>query len=336
MTQSSSGISVTPARRYASEVGRGWPVGVAPQPGELLSSWLHRLALANGVPSRYFGRVLGFNGAGWPDRLDRALPEHVLNLLADQTGVPADIISGLALGPDPLVRLRLRLKIKSRKGPSSTPQMTRLQYCPTCLAEDQTPYFRRDWTLATRVSCFRHTRLLRDRCPHCEGAIAPSRQNRLLPQHVCVWCAGDLRKRTRRVEHNVPQFEQLIGDLLRLHVAGHSLPGKTALPVLLGAACFTLGAECKSIAQMPLRDRHRLFSQLVDGVMLYHLHPDHRATALWAQLAQAAPKHTELSKSFTAKVMARTTPRRDSPPARPNLSDLLQAINRIYSSRRVS
>lgn len=173
MTLSLSGISVTLAHRYASEVGRGWPLHVTPQPGELLSSWLHRMALANGVPPRYFGRVLGLNGAGWSERLDRTLPEHVLNLLADQTGVPADIISGLALGPDPLVRLRLRLKIKSRKGPTSTPQITRLQYCPTCLAEDQTPYFRRGWTLATRVSCFRHGRLLRDRCPHCEVGIAP-------------------------------------------------------------------------------------------------------------------------------------------------------------------
>lgn len=172
--------------------------------------------------------------------------------------------------------------------------------------------------------------------PTVKSALPPSRQDRLLPQHVCVWCGNDLRKRTRRVEHDVQQFEQLIDDLLRLYVAGHPLPGKSALPALLGTACFTFGAERKSIAQLPLWDRHRLFCQFVDGSMTSHLRHDHRAAAFWMRLAQVAPKLTKLTKSFTAKVMAQTTLRRDSPPARPNLSDLLQAISRIYSSRRVS
>jgi 3-phenylpropionate/cinnamic acid dioxygenase small subunit len=302
-------------------------VGVTPAPGELLSSWLHRLALANGVPPRYFGRVLGLSGADWSERLDRALPKHVLDSLVDRAEVPAAEISGLALGPDPLTRLRLRLKIKPQKIPTSAPRITRLQYCPTCLMEDQAPYFRRGWTLATRVSCLHHGRRLRDRCPHCSGGIAPSRQDQLLPQHICVWCGCDLRKRTVRVAHDVQQLERLIEDLLRLHVAGYSLPEKSTLPALLSTACFTFGTEHKSIAQLPLRDRHHLFCQLAEGSMRNHLRPDHRATAFWMRLAQVAPKHTGLTKTLSKMLIIRTTARRDIRTVRKRVEQILTGVH---------
>lgn len=59
MTSTAPRIYVSPARRYSVAAGHRWPVEVRPAPGELLSSWLHRVAHANGVPPRYFGAVLG-------------------------------------------------------------------------------------------------------------------------------------------------------------------------------------------------------------------------------------------------------------------------------------
>lgn len=70
-------ITVSPARHYRVATGRRWPVEVRPAPGELLSSWLHRLAYANGVPPRYFGAVLGAAGENWSAQLDRHLPDAV-------------------------------------------------------------------------------------------------------------------------------------------------------------------------------------------------------------------------------------------------------------------
>ena len=334
MNRSSPGITVTPARRYASEVGRGWPVDVAPAPGELLSSWLHRLALANGVPARYFGRVLGLRGASWSTRLDRALPEHVLNFLVEQTRVPAEDIAGLALVPDPLARLRLRLLTVSQARQASGPQVTSLQYCPACLREDHAPYFRRGWTLATRVTCFRHGCQLRDICPTCGGGVAPSRQDRLVPQQICVWCGGDLRKATARAEHDVQQLERLLNDLLRLHVAGHRLPGKTSLPTLLGSACFTFGDELKSMAHLSIRDRLRLFRQLTDGPMPFHWQCENPGAALWARIARTAPTFPGLASSFSKRVILRNSAEQNTRPARPDLTDLLQAIGRLQSNRR--
>lgn len=87
MNKEAPGITVSPARRYRAVAGQRWPVEVRPAPGELLSSWLHRLAHANGVPPRYFGAVLGAPGGNWSARLDRHLPETSRRLILDHTSL---------------------------------------------------------------------------------------------------------------------------------------------------------------------------------------------------------------------------------------------------------
>ena len=71
---------------------------VRPAPGELLSSWLNRLAHANGVPPRYFGAVLGVAGETWSAQLDRHLPDAVRRLLLDHTSICPDEIVAQILG----------------------------------------------------------------------------------------------------------------------------------------------------------------------------------------------------------------------------------------------
>jgi hypothetical protein len=46
-----------------------------------------------------------------------------------------------------------------------------IQYCPACLAEDRTPYFRRRWRLVVSTCCPRHGVILADRCPVCGGTL---------------------------------------------------------------------------------------------------------------------------------------------------------------------
>ena len=97
-----TGIFVTPAERYESAAGSRWPVSIMPAPGELLSSWLHRLAYANGIPPHYFGALLGAPGQNWSTRLDRALPDRILRLLGEHTHIPLEDITALTVAPDPL------------------------------------------------------------------------------------------------------------------------------------------------------------------------------------------------------------------------------------------
>ncbi|WP_074837538.1 TniQ family protein [Marinovum algicola] len=336
MNQSASEITVTPARDYGNEVGQGWPVVVAPVPGELLSSWLHRLAMANGIPPQYFGRVLDVAVGDWSAKLDRDLPGRILNLLVERTRLPTEDIDGLALNRDPLARLRLRHNSGSGDPGTSTAQFNRLQYCPVCLKEDLAPYFRRGWTLATRVSCFRHGCRLRDHCPTCRGGIAPVRQNRLLPQHFCVWCDADLRKPTLPAEYNVHRLERLLDDLLRMHVAGHGLHGRTSLPAMLGTVCFTFDGEPKSISRLPIRDRYLFFRQLTEGMMPLQKYSEHPAIELWTRIALAASKHSDLVASLSAEILSQITPGTKKRSGHPDLTALQRAIIRLHSNRRTS
>ena len=336
MTQSASEITVTPARDYGNEVGQGWPVVVEPAPGELLSSWLHRLAMANGIPPQYFGRVLDVAGGDWSAKLDRDLPGRILNLLVERTRLPTEDIDGLALNRDPLTRLRMRQTTGSGDARASTARVNRLQYCPACLKEDRAPFFRRGWTLATRVSCFRHGCSLRDQCPACGGGIAPSRQNRLLRQQFCVWCDADLRKPTLPAEYDVQRLERLIDDLLRMHVAGHGRHGNPSLPAMLGAACFTFNGEPTAISRLPHRVRYVLFRQLADGMTHLQKRSVHPAIDLWTRIARAAPKHSDLVALLSAEITSQITPGTKTRSRHPDLADLQQVIVRLHSNRRTS
>lgn len=188
MTGPAPRISVSSARRYGVVAGRRWPVNVKPAPGELLSSWLHRLAHANGVPPRHFGTVLGVAGEAWSVQLDRHLPEAVRRLLLEHTSICPEELDGLCLGPSQLSVLLLRRRTRPQDAGTSTSQSFWLQYCPTCLRDDEVSYFRRSWTLATRVSCFHHGCRLRDRCLSCGQGLAPFKQVRLVSQQTCAFC----------------------------------------------------------------------------------------------------------------------------------------------------
>jgi hypothetical protein len=118
MTSIAPRITVSPAHRYGMATGSRWPVDVKPAPGELLSSWLHRLAHANGVPPRYFGTVLGVAGEAWSTQLDRHLPEAVRRLLLAHTSICPEELDGLCLGPSQLSALRLRLRTRPRDAPT--------------------------------------------------------------------------------------------------------------------------------------------------------------------------------------------------------------------------
>ncbi|KPH04474.1 hypothetical protein CO657_23550 (plasmid) [Rhizobium acidisoli] len=175
--------------RYRDAVSDRWPVTVMPQPDELLSSWLHRIAYANGVAPRAFARVLGLNPGMWSAALDLRLPADIVQLLSANTGITPTQLSAMTLSHGVPRKLLLPLRNNGRQWSS-----TWLQFCCRCLAEDAQPYFRRRWRLATRVSCTKHGCRLRDRCPSCHCGIAVFDQAELVPQHYCVPCGYDLRR----------------------------------------------------------------------------------------------------------------------------------------------
>lgn len=185
-------IEIQPSR--AARAPERWPAAVEPEPDELLSSWLNRLALAHGLPPRAFGASLGLGGGAWSGRLDLAPPAALLDRLARRTGLAAAGIAALSFRDFGARALLLPMRTTAPPRRKDGWRATWLQACPSCLAEDQNPYFRRAWRLATTIFCPRHARRLIDRCPACRQALAPFDQAALAPQHFCAHCLFDLRR----------------------------------------------------------------------------------------------------------------------------------------------
>lgn len=185
--------------------GEVWPAHPQPRPDELFSSWLARLAHANGLSPHVLCAL------EWPGRrllhvdLDRGAIPDVLERFTRRASAPSARVQETTLAAltgrlyeryEPAGRVRWLLPWANRLGKRGG-----CQFCPECLVEDgEDPYLRRAWRLSLTTACVRHRRLLRDACPGCGSALAPfwclvSRRG--LPVEVpvaaCRRCGYDLR-----------------------------------------------------------------------------------------------------------------------------------------------
>lgn len=330
MTSTAPRITVSPAHRYGMATGRCWPGDVKPAPGELLSSWLHRLAHANGVPPRYFGAVLGATGEAWSAQLDRYLPEAVRRLLLDHTSICPEELDGLCLGPSQLSVLRLRLRSRPLDAGTSTAQSTWLQYCPVCLRDDEVPYFRRSWTLATRVSCFHHGCRLRDRCPSCGQGLTPFKQARIVSQQNCASCDAPLTKPTGPVSPGTRRLERLIDDLLRLDTTGRAQGDRKSFAKRLAKCPVPTTAAKSTIVYLSHRVRHDFYRRLSEG-RIESESESHRVSGpliLWARLASAAENHKGLVGLLADRLTGTAGLERTASLKLPAMQELLEARSR--------
>ncbi len=251
-------VAIEIRERYGDVVKDRWPVSVDPLPDELLSSWINRLALANGMAPRPFSRVIGCGDGMWAPRLDLHLPSHLATFLCEQSGLPSEAISTMILSSWALTPLLLPLRESVHRGRS-----TWIQYCPQCLAEDETPYFRRQWRLASRVSCFAHGCGLRDRCPACRTAISSYHQEDLVPQHFCASCGYDLRAAPRvSIKSDARRLERVIGDILKVEAAGRFAETSDLISRIRRALVATGSGLAVSITSLSTSARIRCFEAL--------------------------------------------------------------------------
>ncbi len=148
-----------------------------------------------------------------------------------------------------------------------------LQFCPQCLAEDEEPYFRREWRLATTIVCARHGSRLLDRCPACGQGLAPINQASLRPQNDCATCGFDLANAkaprlgmvARRAAANLAELARRVTDANPAVVdAILALPAK--LYPLRPAALTTLSTSDRARALPALaREIDRLIGAATKG-----------------------------------------------------------------------
>lgn len=152
------------------------PCTLQPGEGELLSSWLVRLAHAHQVKVYSFCKHLWPEVAIWDRDIDKLAPAVLLDILAVRTLTPVQRIIQTTLPP--LIERLTGERLTARQAHASwmmpvgvyhrTHQKRGLVYCPQCLKRDgPTPYYRVNWRLAFYVVCPTCGIYLHEECPVC-------------------------------------------------------------------------------------------------------------------------------------------------------------------------
>lgn len=214
---------------------KSWAVRPKPQDDELLSSWVTRIANANGISPFQLWKILvselEIEGISNSDLkveywgIDDIVDENIFNLLSERTSTVVERVKGLSLESfsvielQPLTSRRHNMWILPRKGTSNS-TLAGIQFCPECLSEDLIPYFRRKWRLSFVFSCLKHKRLLFDRCPKCHRSLKFF-VSELKEKHqvnktflTCCYCKYDLRKAKLYRKKKLDEQEILIQSTL--------------------------------------------------------------------------------------------------------------------------
>lgn len=332
MTIFEGGPTVAIRARYDEVVSDRWPVFVRPQPGELLSSWVHRLAFANGIAPRSFGRVLGFSGGMWSPSLDMNFQSDAVNILSAHTGISLPQLFTMSLKGSPLKRLLLPLRDDGRRRGSAW-----LQFCPQCLADDAHPYFRRQWRLSTRISCQHHRCGLRDRCPSCRSRLAAFNQVELVPQHFCVTCGFDLRQASKvSISPFVRSLDQCIHDICRLEAITGSLLNNSLIRRLLAIPDICRQYPAASLVSLSTSARIRCFARLAMRPNDWLIEDDDAVVALWRRSILSTDGHASLIGLLANALERKRLRLRPAQPRQPTteLSTLLTAYLRMMENPR--
>ncbi|MET3712660.1 Zn ribbon nucleic-acid-binding protein [Sphingomonas trueperi] len=166
-----------------------------PWPDEVLSSWLHRIALGNSVKLHSFCHLLWPGKQLWNRDLDTLADQSFVSGLSSLSGTNFDAgwntsLQAFTGSVFPNVRangvtrglLPLGIYHRTRRGFGA-------QWCPQCLENDSTPYYRRNWRLSFVTSCPKHATILSDHCSQCETPAVPHKSI----DHECHVCGHNRR-----------------------------------------------------------------------------------------------------------------------------------------------
>ncbi len=174
------------------------PVHLKPKDGELLSSWLARLASGHGLAPNTFCSLI-WSSYRLPGDIDLIDDPKILKILSKGTGTPMKRVVATTLSA---YRDRLYDPDDERRPwimpVDDVPRNLAfgLQFCPQCLSDDKEPYFRFRWRLAFVTICERHLTPLMDSCSQCGACIANlTKRNTSRPIQMlsCPSCKTDLR-----------------------------------------------------------------------------------------------------------------------------------------------
>ena len=186
------------------------PAYSKPRDGELLSSWIVRMAYDHYLKSHVFCNLVFPKTPIWNRDIDRMAPRSIVETLSRITptsvqGVEQCLLTSYEgtifqkLNPNGATKWILPHGIYHRKRKDNG-----LMYCPTCLSNDlKVPYFRKVWRLSLFVVCPKCGYMLEDCCPRCGSPIVFFRNDLgnknadlAKPLSRCYSCSFDLKETT--------------------------------------------------------------------------------------------------------------------------------------------
>lgn len=213
---------------------------------------------------------------------------------------------------------------------------TWMQYCPDCLAADDAPYFRRQWRLASRVSCFAHGCGLRDRCPACHAGVAAFGQGELVPQHFCARCRFDLRAAPKAlVKAAARRLERAIADICWVEAARASPKTSDAVSRVLSMPVAAEVRSGRTPTNLSTAARIRCFEALAAKSPDWLVNDMDSAGAYRRWMIVAAGGHDALIARFANFLETHQgSPRRKRSPPAADRSALFAAYFRIMQPER--
>lgn len=173
--------------------------GVFPHAGELLSSYLLRLAFAHSADHYRFYSALLPRRQIWNRDVDRGFPDNLASLLVERCSLTPAVVESMTLRPYEQAIAsgwqKPTMGTATWINPIGICHRTRtlhgLQACPKCLAE-RTVY-QRCWRLSFVTWCAVHSVALVCACPGCGSPIVPHRQ--MPGTNICHRCHVDWMRR---------------------------------------------------------------------------------------------------------------------------------------------
>lgn len=153
------------------------PVRFAPEPGELFSSWLVRLAMAHVTKLHSFSKFLFPSSQIWNRDIDKSADSAHIAAVSEQTGLPFSQIFASTLRSYEGILYESHNSYGNSAWimPVGVHRLTRkdygLQMCPHCLSEDKEAFYRHRWRLSWATVCTKHRTRLLDKCPGCRSPV---------------------------------------------------------------------------------------------------------------------------------------------------------------------
>lgn len=186
-------------------------------PNETLSSWLIRCSILNGSQPNDWTHILFNDNRMWNRDFDRYLPKESLAQLSKYSLKTIDELRDMTL--EPLIKKIFNTdNINPKKswtfvlstGQRGSYKRNGIYFCPLCISDKKTFYFKKEHKLAWNTSCSTHNIKLLQKCENCNKDFSPHKITYDKTKiYLCTNCGYDLRNSKREPCNSEIQIFQI-------------------------------------------------------------------------------------------------------------------------------